>query len=86
MNFELTDSFEKKSQKLCRKDSRLRSSLIKQFKLFSQDPMHPSLKMHKLQGKRSTQFAIWVQADLRALAIKVQDKYIFFDLLTHDQY
>lgn len=86
MNFELTDSFEKKSHKLCLKDSRLRSALAKQFKIFSQDPRHPSLRLHKLQGDRSIQFAIWIQKDLRALAIKIQNKYIFFDLVTHDEY
>jgi mRNA-degrading endonuclease YafQ of YafQ-DinJ toxin-antitoxin module len=86
MNFELTDSFKKKSQKLDLKNPRLRSALIKQFHLFSQNPRHPSLKLHKLQGERSTQFAIWIISDLRALAIKSGEKYIFFDLITHDEY
>ncbi len=86
MNFELTNSFEKKSQKLCHKDSSIKSALTKQFKIFNQNPRNPSLKLHKLQGDRSTHFAIWIKGNLRALAIKVKDTYIFFDLITHDEY
>jgi len=86
MNFELTDSFQKKSKRLSLKNSRLKIALAKQFKIFSQDPKHPSLKTHKLQGERSSQIAIWIISDLRALAIKSGSKYIFFDLITHDEY
>jgi len=86
MNFRLTTSFERKASKLCQKDSQLKIELIKQFIFFQQNPHHPSLKLHKLQGKRSTQYAIWIQGDLRALCIKDGDMYIFFDLVTHDQY
>ena len=86
MNFELTDSFKKKARKLCLKNSRLKSILNKQFDLFSLNPKHPSLKLHKLQGNRSIQYAMWVINDLRAIAIKSGDKFIFFDIITHDEY
>lgn len=86
MNFELTDSFQKKSKKLCLKNIRLKLALAKQFKTFSQNPKHPSLKTHKLQGERSSQIAIWILPNLRALAIKSENTYIFFDLVTHDKY
>lgn len=86
MNFCLTLQFESKAKKLCQKSQQLRQDLTKQFQLFASNPNHPSLKLHKLQGKRSTQYAIWIQSDLRALCIKEGKKYIFFDLVTHDQY
>jgi mRNA-degrading endonuclease YafQ of YafQ-DinJ toxin-antitoxin module len=86
MNFSLTKSFQNKAQKLCKKDFKLRSELIKQFSLFQQDHRHPSLKLHKLKGKRSKQYAIWIVGDLRALGIIDDDMYVFFDLVTHDQY
>jgi mRNA-degrading endonuclease YafQ of YafQ-DinJ toxin-antitoxin module len=76
----------KKSRKLCLKNSKLRSTLIKQFSLFNEDPTHPSLKLHKLQGKRSEHYAVWIISDLRAIAVKSGDKFIFFDLITHDEY
>ena len=86
MNFELTNSFKKKAKKLCLKNPRLKSTLIKQFNIFGTNPQHPSLKLHRLQGNRSVQFAMWVANDLRAIAIKSEDKFIFFDLISHDKY
>ena len=86
MSWQITKAFEKKAQKLCRKNPGLKQILAKQFKLFSQNPRHPSLKLHKLLGKRSFQFTIWITADLRAISIVKDDKYIFFDLVTHDEY
>lgn len=86
MNFSLTQSFQKKAQKLCKKDVQLRQSLAKQFSLFQENHHHPSLRLHKLRGKRSEQYAIWIIGDLRALGIKNNEEYIFFDLVNHDQY
>ncbi|MBT4124486.1 MAG: hypothetical protein HN981_04235 [Candidatus Pacebacteria bacterium] len=86
MNFSLTKTFQKKAQKFCKKDPKLRLELAKQFSLFQQNHKHPSLKIHKLQGKRSRQYAIWITGDLRALGIKDGSEYVFFDLVTHDQY
>lgn len=86
MNFFLTKAFQKKAQKLCNKDPKLRTELAKQFSLFQQDHQYSSLKLHKLRGKRSRQYAIWITGDLRALGIKDGSEYVFFDLVTHDQY
>jgi mRNA-degrading endonuclease YafQ of YafQ-DinJ toxin-antitoxin module len=89
MNIEFTESFKRKIQKLKSKDPQLISSLKKQFKLFASNPYYPSLRLHKLQGKRSEQYAIYIKGDLRALFIKskqVEDTFIFFDLVTHDEY
>lgn len=86
MNFSVTESFQKKAQKLCKKKPQLRQSLAKQFALFQEDHRHPSLKLHKLKGKRSEQYAIWIIGDLRALGVKAKDTYVFFDLVTHDEY
>ena len=86
MNFSLTQDFQKKAQKLCKKDVQLRYALSKQFSLFQENYQHPSLKLHKLKGKRSEQYAIWIIGDLRALGIKNNEEFVFFDLVTHDQY
>ena len=89
MNIEFTDSFKRKAQKLKSKDPQLIPSLKKQFNLFASNPHYPSLRLHKLQGKRSEQYAIYIKGDLRALAIKprqVKDTFIFFDLVIHDEY
>lgn len=81
MNFSLTQGFQKKAQKLCKKDVQLRHALAKQFLLFQENHQHPSLRLHKLKGKRSEQHAIWIIGDLRALGIKNNEEYVFFDLL-----
>lgn len=89
MDIELTDSFRKKAQKLIGKDPSLRLIFKKQLKLFCSNPRHPSLHLHKLQGKRSEQYAIRIKPDLRALSIRSKNNentYIFFDLITHDEY
>jgi mRNA-degrading endonuclease YafQ of YafQ-DinJ toxin-antitoxin module len=86
---EFTDSFKKKTQLLGKKNTQLKTALKKQFNLFKHDPYYPSLRLHKLKGKRSEQFAIWITPDIRALSIKSttqKDTYIFFDLVTHDEY
>lgn len=70
MNLHFTNSFQKKVRKLLKKDPGLRKDLKKQFKLFEINPHHPSLKTHKLKGKRSIQYSVWIKSNWRALAIK----------------
>lgn len=89
MNIEFTDEFKKKTQQVVRKNPPLKHFLKKQLTLFKTNPFHPSLRLHKLKGSRSEQYAIWIKGDLRALSIKSKthnDTYIFFDLVTHDRY
>jgi mRNA-degrading endonuclease YafQ of YafQ-DinJ toxin-antitoxin module len=89
MNIEFTDSFKRKAQKLSKRDPSLVLALKKQFNLFISNPYHPSIRLHKLQGKRSEQYAIYIKEDLRALSIKsrqMNSTYIFFDLVSHNEY
>jgi len=86
MRYGVTESFERKVRKLTKRNSRLTNRLVKQFSQFEQDPRHPSLKLHKLTGSRSTQHAIWLTGNLRAVAIKSKNVYVFFDIITHDEY
>ena len=89
MNIEFTISFKKKTQQLARKNPQLKTTLKKQFNQFKINPLHPSLRLHKLRGTRSEQYAIWIKGDLRALSIKSKnqkDTYIFFDLVSHYEY
>ncbi len=79
-------SFKQKFDKVVKKDKKLRKQIAKQFQLFTQDPRYPSLRLHKLRGHRSEQYSIWMASDLRAIAIRKKDHYIFFDLIHHDDY
>lgn len=86
MNVSVTESFQKKAHKLCKTDPQLRKALAEQFSLFLEDHRHPSLRLHKLQGQRSEQYATWILEDLRALGVKGENEYIFFDIVRHDEY
>lgn len=81
-----TAGFKRKVKKLIKRYPPLRNKLKVQFKQLQLDPTHPGLRFHKLKGERSEQYAMWIYGDLRALAIKDEDNYIFFDILTHDEY
>ncbi len=89
MNIEFTETFEKKTAQLIKKNQQLRIVFKKQFNLFAINPFYPSLRLHKLQGKRSEQYALWITGDLSALGVKSKSKentYVFFDIVTHDEY
>ncbi len=86
MTLHFTSGFIKKLTKLTRKNIQLKKRFKKQLTIFQQNPRHLGLRLHKLQGTRSEQYAIWIEDDLRALVIKDGDAYIFFDLVTHDEY
>ena len=86
MRVYISTNFVKKSSKLISKNPQLEQRLIKQIVLFKTNKQHPSLKLHKLRGQRSSQLAIWIEGDLRALCIQDNDEYVFFDLVKHDEY
>ena len=81
-----TTSFKKKSLKFKNKKPLLNKIFKKQFKRFKENPYHVGLHLHKLKGERSGQYALWIEGDLRALAVKEGDVYIFFDLVKHAEY
>lgn len=81
-----TEVFKKKVVKLKCKNHLLDKAFRKQFRKFKENPYHAGLRLHRLKGERSSQYAIRIEGDLRALAIKEGDTFIFFDLIKHDQY
>ncbi|MEN8253253.1 MAG: hypothetical protein ABFQ62_02660 [Patescibacteria group bacterium] len=81
-----TTSFKKKASKLKNKKPLLDKIFKKQFKRFKQNPHHAGLRLHKLKGERSKQYAIWIEGDLRAVCIQDNNEYVFFDLVKHDSY
>lgn len=78
MKLVLTTSFQKIVKKRCQKNPALRQVIEKQLQYFSKNPYHPSLKTHKLVGKRSNQFSVRITGDLRALCVVDGNTYIFF--------
>jgi mRNA-degrading endonuclease YafQ of YafQ-DinJ toxin-antitoxin module len=86
MSIYFSTKFVRKAKLLTKKDKSLKNSLDKQISLFETNPSHPSLKLHKLKGRRSTQYAVWIKGNLRALCIKDKSGYLFVNLVTHDRY
>ena len=86
MKLSFSSRFTKQLLNYCKKNEQLRQKFSKQIKLFENNPVHPSLKLHKLKGKRSTQFAIWIAPNIRALCAKREDEYVFSEIVTHDEY
>ena len=86
MNVYFTPKFIRRSKSLTKKNKHLKGILEKQITLFKLNSTHPSLKLHRLKGKRSKQLAVWVKGDLRALCVKEKNDYVFFDLVSHNEY
>ena len=86
MNIYFSDTFVTQLQKRYKKKPSLRQKVVKQTKLFQQDPYYPSLKTHKLKGKRSKQSSFWIEDNLRIVFIWSGPDVIFTDVLTHDEY
>lgn len=86
MNVYFSSKFIRKVRLATKNNKGLKTSLDKQISLFKINPNHPSLKFHKLKGKRSIQMAIWIKGDMRALCAKIRDGYLFVNLISHDEY
>lgn len=86
MNLHYTDHFKRKLKQKIKKKSALKKKITLQLNLLLKNPNHPSLRFHKLRGKRINQYSIWIESNLRIIFIKEKQSYILTDILTHDQY
>jgi len=83
-----TRKFEKSFVKLNRKTQKL---FIKKLSLFIDDEYAPSLRTHKLKGKRKNEYAFSVTDDTRAIyekTVKKQKEILIFkfvDIGTHSK-
>lgn len=86
MNLESTAYFDKKLSKRIRRNSQLKKKVNKQLKLLVANPNHPSLKIHKLEGKRAQEFTIWIEGNLRITFHIIKNSILLTDIITHDEY
>jgi len=86
MNLHHTSHFKRKLKQTIRKNPTLKKKITQQLNLLLKNPNHPSLRLHKLKGKRINQYSIWIESNLRITFIKEEQNYILVDILTHDQY
>ena len=81
-----SEYFKKKLKKRITKNNLLKKKVGKQLKLLVLDFKHPSLKTHKLKGKRANEYAIWIEGDLRITLILEDNTILLTDFIKHDDY
>ncbi|PIY80675.1 MAG: type II toxin-antitoxin system mRNA interferase toxin, RelE/StbE family [Candidatus Pacebacteria bacterium CG_4_10_14_0_8_um_filter_42_14] len=80
----ISPSLRSKFRRLQKKDTKLLQKIRKQIKLFSTNPKHPSLRVHKLEGNLKSVWSLSVTMNIRLLFVE-DSTYYFFDMGTHDQ-
>jgi toxin HigB-1 len=82
-----TDSYLKRAGKFIRKHPDLISQYEKTLKILEINPFHPSLRLHKLQGKLSELYSVSINISYRMTIIFMveDDKIIPIDLGSHDE-
>lgn len=84
MTIHVSRQFEKQFKKLPTPIQTL--GLIKE-NIFREDPYHPILRTHKLQGKEKEAWAFWINYSYRIKFIFLApDKVLFFEVGTHKIY
>ena len=86
MNIYPTPKFLRSLKQKTKKNPSLEKKIKKQLKLLLKQPKHPSLRLHKLTGKRINQHSISIEKNLRITFLKEKNNYILTGLITHDQY
>ncbi len=82
-----TDSYNKRAGKFIKKHPDLISQYEKTLKLLEINPQHPSLRLHKLQGKLADLFSVSINISYRItiLFLLNHDKIIPIDIGSHDE-
>lgn len=86
MNIRTTAYFDKNLSKKIRKNPQLKAKVKKQIELLKENLRHPSLKLHKLTGKRAQEYSFWVEGNLRITFMIIGNVILFTDIITHDEY
>jgi len=82
-----TDSYLKRARKFIKKHPDLISHYEKTLKILEINPFHPSLRLHKMQGKLSQLYSVSINISYRMTIIFMieDDKIIPIDLGSHDE-
>lgn len=82
----VTDSYLKKLKKFLKKHPDILQRYIKTIEILELNPHHPSLRLHKLQGRLCDFYSISINMDYRViLDFIIQDNEIIpVDIGTHD--
>lgn len=85
MQIRISDDLKKELAKLNKKDQKLALKIQKQLTLFSSEPNHPSLRLHKLKGKIKNLWSISITKSIRMVYVQEKDEAYFVDVGTHNE-
>ena len=82
-----TKSYTKKLKKFFKKHSNLLKKYEKTIFILEQNPHHPSLRLHKLQGEMKEYFSVSIDMEYRIIIdfIIVDEKIYLLDIGSHDK-
>jgi len=86
MEIRTTVHFDKNFKKKIKRNPQTKIKIKRQIELLKTDFRHPSLKLHKLKGKRAQEYSFWIEGNLRITFTIVDNKILFTDIITHDEY
>lgn len=76
----------KELKRIKKKDSQLFKRIQKQLSLLEKEPLHPSLRLHKLKGSLSKLWSISVTRSVRMVYIlREKNEAYLVDIGTHDE-
>ena len=85
MKIRMSPRMEIKLKSIQKKDKKLFIKIEKQITIFSKNPKHHSLRIHKLSGKMKNIWSISITKSIRAVYILEKDEAYFYKIGTHDQ-
>lgn len=80
----LASSYISAHKKLAKKNLRLSQKIKEKILIFQENPTHPTLKLHKLQGGPYSNWSFSVAEDIRIIFSYVEDGVIFVDIGKHE--
>lgn len=86
MHIKLSSFVVKELAKTKQKNRKLSEKIHKQLHLFSVNPKHPSLRVHKLTGKMTNMWSISITISVRMTYKLLDEEHAYFvNIGTHDQ-
>ena len=84
MKIERTEHFSKSYKKLVKNNKLMEKQITKTLVLFSQNPNHPSIRLHKLSNQNI--WSISVNMRIRIIFVYYKDSAILLDIGDHSIY
>lgn len=85
MNIYLDARAQKKYKKLLKRDRHIAEKLDEAVSRFRENSKHPSLRIHKLSGKKEEAWSISAAPDSRIIFVYVTDGILIVDIGSHDE-